>query len=265
MAKWCLAHHQENFLYTHFDDICEIMKAYDVSFSLGDGLRPGCIADANDEAQFGELHTLGELTAKAWQHDVQVMIEGPGHVPLQRVKQNMTEELQHCFEAPFYTLGPLVTDIAPGYDHITSGIGAANIGWYGTAMLCYVTPKEHLGLPDKEDVRTGIITYRIAAHVADLAKGWPGAQLRDNALSKARFEFRWRDQFRLGLDPERAEGYHDQTLPAEGAKIAHFCSMCGPKFCSMKITQEVRDYAAAQKGMQEKAVEFVQQGGKIYR
>ena len=265
MAKWCLAHHQENFLYTHFDDICDIMKAYDVSFSLGDGLRPGCIADANDEAQFGELHTLGELTAKAWQHDVQVMIEGPGHVPLQRVKQNMTEELQHCFEAPFYTLGPLVTDIAPGYDHITSGIGAANIGWYGTAMLCYVTPKEHLGLPDKEDVRTGIITYRIAAHAADLAKGWPGAQLRDNALSKARFEFRWRDQFRLGLDPERAEGYHDQTLPAEGAKIAHFCSMCGPKFCSMKITQEVRDYAAAQKGMQEKAVEFVQQGGKIYR
>ena len=265
MAKWCLAHHQENFLYTHFDDICEIMQAYDVSFSLGDGLRPGCIADANDEAQFGELHTLGELTAKAWQHDVQVMIEGPGHVPLQRVKQNMTEELQHCFEAPFYTLGPLVTDIAPGYDHITSGIGAANIGWYGTAMLCYVTPKEHLGLPDKEDVRTGIITYRIAAHAADLAKGWPGAQLRDNALSKARFEFRWRDQFRLGLDPERAEGYHDQTLPAEGAKIAHFCSMCGPKFCSMKITQEVRDYAAAQKGMQEKSVEFVQQGGKIYR
>ena len=265
MATWCLAHHQENFLYTHFDDICDIMKAYDVSFSLGDGLRPGCIADANDEAQFGELHTLGELTAKAWQHDVQVMIEGPGHVPLQRVKQNMTEELQHCFEAPFYTLGPLVTDIAPGYDHITSGIGAANIGWYGTAMLCYVTPKEHLGLPDKEDVRTGIITYRIAAHAADLAKGWPGAQLRDNALSKARFEFRWRDQFRLGLDPERAEGYHDQTLPAEGAKIAHFCSMCGPKFCSMKITQEVRDYAAAQKGMQEKSVEFVQQGGKIYR
>ena len=265
MAKWCLAHHQENFLYTHFDDICDIMKAYDVSFSLGDSLRPGCIADANDEAQFGELHTLGELTAKAWQHDVQVMIEGPGHVPLQRVKQNMTEELQHCFEAPFYTLGPLVTDIAPGYDHITSGIGAANIGWYGTAMLCYVTPKEHLGLPDKEDVRTGIITYRIAAHAADLAKGWPGAQLRDNALSKARFEFRWRDQFRLGLDPERAEGYHDQTLPAEGAKIAHFCSMCGPKFCSMKITQEVRDYAAAQKGMQEKSVEFVQQGGKIYR
>ena len=265
MAKWCLAHHQENFLYTHFDEICEIMKAYDVSFSLGDGLRPGCVADSNDAAQFGELHTLGELTAKAWQHDVQVMIEDPGHVPLQRVRANMDEELKHCFEAPFYTLGPLVTDIAPGYDHITSGIGAANIGWYGTAMLCYVTPKEHLGLPDKEDVRTGIITYKLAAHAADLAKGWPGAQLRDNALSKARFEFRWRDQFRLGLDPERAESYHDATLPAEGAKIAHFCSMCGPKFCSMKITQEVRDYAAAQKGMQEKAVEFVQSEGKIYR
>ena len=265
MAKWCLAHHQENFLYTHFDEICEIMKAYDVSFSLGDGLRPGSIADANDEAQFAELHTLGELTAKAWRHDVQVMIEGPGHVPLQRVRANMDEELKHCFEAPFYTLGPLVTDIAPGYDHITSGIGAANIGWYGTAMLCYVTPKEHLGLPDKEDVRTGIITYKLAAHAADLAKGWPGAQLRDNALSKARFEFRWRDQFRLGLDPERAESYHDATLPAEGAKIAHFCSMCGPKFCSMKITQEVRDYAAAQQGMAEKAVEFVQKGAEIYR
>ncbi|WP_165090495.1 phosphomethylpyrimidine synthase ThiC [Neisseria yangbaofengii] len=264
MAKWCLAHHQENFLYTHFDEICEIMKAYDVSFSLGDGLRPGCVADSNDAAQFGELHTLGELTAKAWQHDVQVMIEGPGHVPLQRVKQNMTEELRHCFEAPFYTLGPLVTDIAPAYDHITSGIGAANIGWYGTAMLCYVTPKEHLGLPDKEDARTGIITYKLAAHAADLAKGWPGAQVRDNALSKARFEFRWRDQFRLSLDPERAESYHDATLPAEGAKTAHFCSMCGPKFCSMKITQEVRDYAAAQKGMTEKAVEFVQKGAKIY-
>ncbi len=264
MAKWCLAHHQENFLYTHFDDICEIMKAYDVSFSLGDGLRPGCLADSNDEAQFGELHTLGELTAKAWKHDVQVMIEGPGHVPLQRIKANMDEELQHCFEAPFYTLGPLVTDIAPGYDHITSGIGAANIGWYGTSMLCYVTPKEHLGLPDKEDVRTGIITYRIAAHAADLAKGWPGAQLRDNALSKARFEFRWRDQFRLGLDPERAESYHDQTLPAEGAKVAHFCSMCGPKFCSMKITQEVRDYAATQEAMQEKSIEFVKSGSKIY-
>lgn len=262
MAKWCLAHHQENFLYTHFDEICEIMKAYDVSFSLGDGLRPGCVADSNDEAQFGELHTLGELTAKAWQHDVQVMIEGPGHVPLQRVRANMTEELQHCLEAPFYTLGPLVTDIAPGYDHITSGIGAANIGWYGTAMLCYVTPKEHLGLPNKEDVRTGIITYKLAAHAADLAKGFPGAQLRDNALSKARFEFRWRDQFRLGLDPERAESYHDATLPAEGAKIAHFCSMCGPKFCSMKITQEVRDYAEQQ--MQEKSVEFIKAGAKIY-
>lgn len=265
MAKWCLAHHRENFLYTHFDEICEIMKAYDVSFSLGDGLRPGCVADANDAAQFGELHTLGELTAKAWQHDVQVMIEGPGHVPLQRIRANMEEELQHCFEAPFYTLGPLVTDIAPGYDHITSGIGAANIGWYGTAMLCYVTPKEHLGLPDKEDVRTGIITYKLAAHAADLAKGWPGAQLRDNALSKARFEFRWRDQFRLSLDPERAESFHDATLPAEGAKTAHFCSMCGPKFCSMKITQQVRDYAAAQQGMQEKAVEFVKQGSAIYR
>ncbi len=268
MAKWCLAHHQENFLYTHFDEICEIMKAYDVSFSLGDGLRPGCIADANDESQFAELHTLGELTAKAWEHDVQVMIEGPGHVPLQRVKENMTEELQHCFEAPFYTLGPLVTDIAPGYDHITSGIGATNIGWYGTAMLCYVTPKEHLGLPDKEDVRTGIITYKLAAHAADLAKGWPGEQLRDNALSKARFEFRWRDQFRLSLDPERAESFHDETLPAEGAKIAHFCSMCGPKFCSMKITQEVRDYADKQKaqrqGMEEKAIEFVKKGAKLY-
>ena len=264
MAKWCLAHHQENFLYTHFDEICEIMKAYDVSFSLGDGLRPGSIADANDEAQFSELYTLGELTAKAWEHDVQVMIEGPGHVPMQRIKANVTEELKHCYEAPFYTLGPLVTDIAPGYDHITSGIGATNIAWYGTAMLCYVTPKEHLGLPDKEDVRTGIITYKIAAHAADLAKGWPGAQLRDNALSKARFEFRWRDQFRLGLDPERAEEYHDQTLPAEGAKIAHFCSMCGPKFCSMKITQEVRDYAKAQEGMQEKSIEFVKQGSAIY-
>ena len=265
MAKWCLAHHQENFLYTHFDEICEIMKAYDVSFSLGDGLRPGCIADSNDAAQFGELHTLGELTAQAWQHDVQVMIEGPGHVPLQRIRANMDEEQQHCFDAPFYTLGPLVTDIAPAYDHITSGIGAANIGWYGTAMLCYVTPKEHLGLPDKEDVRTGIITYKLAAHAADLAKGWVGAQLRDNALSKARFEFRWRDQFHLSLDPERAESYHDATLPAEGAKIAHFCSMCGPKFCSMKITQEVRDYAAAQHGMQEKAIEFVQTGSQIYR
>jgi len=268
MAKWCLAHHKENFLYTHFDEICEIMKAYDVSFSLGDGLRPGCIADSNDDAQFGELRTLGELTAKAWEHDVQVMIEGPGHVPLQRIQANMDEELKHCYEAPFYTLGPLVTDIAPGYDHITSGIGAANIGWMGTAMLCYVTPKEHLGLPDKEDVREGIITYKIAAHAADLAKGWPGAQLRDNALSKARFEFRWEDQFNLGLDPERARSFHDATLPAEGAKIAHFCSMCGPKFCSMKITQEVRDYAAslpaAQKGMEEKSIEFVKSGSKIY-
>ncbi|MGO4304568.1 phosphomethylpyrimidine synthase ThiC [Cupriavidus sp. RAF12] len=268
MAKWCLAHHKENFLYTHFDEICEIMKAYDVSFSLGDGLRPGCIADSNDDAQFGELRTLGELTAKAWEHDVQVMIEGPGHVPLQRIQANMDEELKHCYEAPFYTLGPLVTDIAPGYDHITSGIGAANIGWMGTAMLCYVTPKEHLGLPDKEDVREGIITYKIAAHAADLAKGWPGAQLRDNALSKARFEFRWEDQFNLGLDPERARSFHDATLPAEGAKIAHFCSMCGPKFCSMKITQEVRDYAAslpaAERGMQEKSIEFVKSGAKIY-
>src|SRR5689334_2320484 len=274
MAKWCLAHHKENFLYTHFDEICEIMKAYDVSFSLGDGLRPGCIADSNDAAQFGELHTLGELTKKAWEHDVQVMIEGPGHVPLQRVQANMDEELKHCFEAPFYTLGPLVTDIAPGYDHITSGIGAANIGWMGTAMLCYVTPKEHLGLPDKEDVREGIITYKIAAHAADLAKGWPGAQLRDNALSKARFEFRWEDQFNLGLDPERARSFHDATLPAEGAKLSHFCSMCGPHFCSMRITQDVRDYAAAQglsgedglqKGLQEKALEFREKGAQIYR
>ena len=268
MAKWCLAHHKENFLYTHFEDICEIMKAYDVSFSLGDGLRPGCIADSNDEAQFGELHTLGELTKIAWKHDVQVMIEGPGHVPMQRIKENMTEELSSCLEAPFYTLGPLITDIAPGYDHITSGIGAAQIGWYGTAMLCYVTPKEHLGLPDKEDVRQGIITYKIAAHGADLAKGLPGAQVRDNALSKARFEFRWEDQFNLGLDPERAREYHDATLPAEGAKIAHFCSMCGPKFCSMKITQEVRDYAAsldAEKGMQEKSIEFRKKGSQIYQ
>lgn len=270
MAKWCLAHHQENFLYTHFNEICEIMKVYDVSFSLGDGLRPGCIADSNDAAQFGELHTLGELTNIAWQHDVQVMIEGPGHVPMQRIEQNMTEELSHCLEAPFYTLGPLITDIAPGYDHITSGVGAAQIGWYGTAMLCYVTPKEHLGLPDKEDVREGIITYKIAAHGADLAKGLPGAQLRDNALSKARFEFRWEDQFNLGLDPERAREYHDATLPADGAKIAHFCSMCGPKFCSMKITQEVRDYASQleknpQQGMQEKSIEFRKKGSQIYQ
>jgi len=254
MAKWCLAHHQESFLYTHFEDICEIMKAYDVSFSLGDGLRPGSIADANDAAQFAELETLGELTKLAWRHDVQTMIEGPGHVPLHMVKENMDKELEDCFEAPFYTLGPLTTDIAPGYDHITSAIGAANIGWYGTAMLCYVTPKEHLGLPNKEDVREGIITYKLAAHAADLAKGFPGAQVRDNALSKARFEFRWEDQFNLSLDPEKAREFHDQTLPKDGHKAAHFCSMCGPKFCSMKITQEVREYAA--KGLEEKAVEF---------
>ena len=262
MAKWCLAHHKENFLYQHFDEICEIAKAYDVAFSLGDGLRPGSIADANDDAQFAELHTLGELTQKAWQHNVQVMIEGPGHVPLQRVKANVDEELQHCFEAPFYTLGPLVTDIAPAYDHITSAIGAANIGWYGTAMLCYVTPKEHLGLPDKNDVRTGIVSYKLAAHAADLAKGFPGVQLRDNALSKARFEFRWEDQFNLSLDPELARSMHDETLPAESAKVAHFCSMCGPKFCSMKITGEIRKHAQK---MQEKAVEFVKTGGEIYR
>ncbi|MBC7201486.1 MAG: phosphomethylpyrimidine synthase ThiC, partial [Pseudomonas balearica] len=244
MAKWCLAHHQENFLYTHFDEICEIMKAYDVSFSLGDGLRPGSIADANDAAQFGELETLGELTKIAWKHDVQCMIEGPGHVPMQMIKENMDKQLECCDEAPFYTLGPLTTDIAPGYDHITSGIGAAMIGWFGCAMLCYVTPKEHLGLPNKDDVKTGIITYKIAAHAADLAKGHPGAQIRDNALSKARFEFRWEDQFNLGLDPDTARAFHDETLPKESAKVAHFCSMCGPKFCSMKITQEVRDYAA---------------------
>ena len=267
MAKWCLSHHKESFLYTHFEEMCEIMKAYDVSFSLGDGLRPGCIADSNDEAQMSELRTLGELTQIAWNHDVQVMIEGPGHVPMQRIELNMHEELKHCHEAPFYTLGPLITDIAPGYDHITSGVGAAQIGWYGTAMLCYVTPKEHLGLPDKEDVRVGIITYKIAAHAADLAKGLPGAQLRDNALSTARFEFRWEDQFNLGLDPERAREFHDATLPQEGAKIAHFCSMCGPKFCSMKITQEVREYAAAQalqKAMEEKSVEFKKRGSEIY-
>jgi phosphomethylpyrimidine synthase len=267
MAKWCLAHHRENFLYTNFDEICEIMKAYDVSFSLGDGLRPGSIYDANDEAQFAELRTLGELTERAWKHDVQVMIEGPGHIPMQRIQENMDKEFRHCFEAPFYTLGPLVTDIAPGYDHITSAIGAALIGWYGTAMLCYVTPKEHLGLPNKEDVRTGIISYKIAAHAADLAKGWPGAQLRDNALSKARFEFRWDDQFNLSLDPERAREYHDETLPHEGAKTAHFCSMCGPKFCSMKITEEIRATYGSdeQKGMAEKAREFVAGGGEVYR
>jgi phosphomethylpyrimidine synthase len=283
MAKWCLAHHKENFLYTHFEEICEIMKAYDVSFSLGDGLRPGSIADANDAAQFGELETLGELTQIAWKHDVQTMIEGPGHVPMHMIKENMDKQLEVCKEAPFYTLGPLTTDIAPGYDHITSGIGAAMIGWYGCAMLCYVTPKEHLGLPNKDDVKEGIITYKIAAHAADLAKGHPGAQLRDNALSKARFEFRWEDQFNLGLDPDTARAYHDETLPKESAKVAHFCSMCGPKFCSMKITQEVRDYAAQQgvnvegigedqlvkmidveAEMQQKAREFVEQGAEIY-
>jgi phosphomethylpyrimidine synthase len=266
MAKWCLAHHEENFLYTHFEEICEIMKAYDVSFSLGDGLRPGSIHDANDEAQFAELRTLGELTELAWKHDIQVMIEGPGHVPMQLIHENMDQELRHCFEAPFYTLGPLTTDIAPGYDHITSAIGAAQIGWYGTAMLCYVTPKEHLGLPNKEDVRTGIISYKIAAHAADLAKGWPGAQLRDNALSKARFEFRWEDQFNLSLDPDRAREFHDATLPHEGAKTAHFCSMCGPKFCSMKITEEIREkyQKDAQVGMAEKAREFIERGGEVY-
>jgi phosphomethylpyrimidine synthase len=274
MAKWCLAHHKESFLFTHFEEICEIMKAYDVSFSLGDGLRPGSIYDANDEAQFAELKTLGELTQIAWKHDVQCMIEGPGHVPMHLIKENMDLQLEHCGEAPFYTLGPLTTDIAPGYDHITSGIGAAMIGWYGCAMLCYVTPKEHLGLPDKEDVRVGIITYKIAAHAADLAKGHPGAQIRDNALSKARFEFRWEDQFNLGLDPEKAKEFHDETLPQEGAKQAHFCSMCGPHFCSMKITQDVRDYAASKgmkedealtKGMEEKSIEFIKKGVEIYQ
>jgi phosphomethylpyrimidine synthase len=267
MAQWCLAHHEENFLYTHFDEICEIMRAYDVSFSLGDGLRPGSIYDANDEAQFAELYVLGELTGRAWQSDVQVMIEGPGHVPLQRVWENMSEQLRCCLEAPFYTLGPLVTDIAPGYDHITSAIGAAQIGWYGTAMLCYVTPKEHLGLPNREDVRTGIVTYSLAAHAADLAKGWPGAQLRDNALSKARFEFRWEDQFNLGLDPERAREYHDATLPQQSAKTMHFCSMCGPKFCSMKISQQIRDRYAPQasEGLADKAREFRERGGEVYR
>ncbi|HRD73312.1 MAG TPA: phosphomethylpyrimidine synthase ThiC [Aquimonas sp.] len=275
MAKWCLAHHKESFLYTRFEEICEIMKAYDVAFSLGDGLRPGSIADANDAAQFGELETLGELTKIAWKHDVQTMIEGPGHVPMQLIKENMDKQLRECGEAPFYTLGPLTTDIAPGYDHITSAIGAAMIGWYGTAMLCYVTPKEHLGLPNKQDVRDGIITYKLAAHAADLAKGHPAAQMRDNALSKARFEFRWQDQFNLGLDPEKAQEFHDETLPKEAAKHAHFCSMCGPHFCSMKITQDVRDYAAdkgvadateaLEKGMAEKAAEFRAQGAEIYR
>ncbi|OGA28285.1 MAG: phosphomethylpyrimidine synthase ThiC [Betaproteobacteria bacterium RIFCSPLOWO2_02_FULL_65_24] len=274
MAKWCLAHHEESFLYTRFEDICEIMAAYDVAFSLGDGLRPGSIHDANDEAQLAELRTLGELTQIAWKHDCQVMIEGPGHVPMQLIKENMDLQLQYCDEAPFYTLGPLTTDIAPGYDHITSAIGAAMIGWYGTAMLCYVTPKEHLGLPDKKDVKDGIIAYKIAAHAADLAKGHPGAQLRDNALSKARFEFRWEDQFNLGLDPDTAREFHDETLPQQGAKLAHFCSMCGPHFCSMKITQDVREYAqkhglseqeALQSGMKDKAVEFVKQGAQIYQ
>jgi phosphomethylpyrimidine synthase len=274
LAKWCLAHHKENFLYTHFEDICEIMKTYDVSFSLGDGLRPGSIADANDEAQFAELKTLGELTEIAWKHDVQTMIEGPGHVPMHMIKENVEKQLELCREAPFYTLGPLTTDIAPGYDHITSAIGAAMIGWFGTAMLCYVTPKEHLGLPNKQDVRDGIIAYKIAAHAADLAKGHPGAQVRDNALSKARFEFRWADQFNLSLDPEKAVEFHDETLPQEGAKLAHFCSMCGPHFCSMKITQDVRDYAQTHglkenevlaAGMEKKAEEFVKSGAEIYR
>ncbi|MCM3727018.1 phosphomethylpyrimidine synthase ThiC [Neobacillus cucumis] len=274
MAQWCLHHHKENFLYTHFEEICEIMKSYDVAFSLGDGLRPGSIADANDEAQFAELETLGELTQIAWEHDVQVMVEGPGHVPMHLIKENMDKQLEICKEAPFYTLGPLTTDIAPGYDHITSAIGAAMIGWFGTAMLCYVTPKEHLGLPNRDDVREGVITYKIAAHAADLAKGHPGAQIRDDALSKARFEFRWRDQFNLSLDPERALEYHDETLPAEGAKTAHFCSMCGPKFCSMRISHDIRNSArenkleteeAIEKGMKDKAEEFKQSGGKLYQ
>jgi len=275
MAKWCLAHHQESFLYTHFREICEIMAAYDIAFSLGDGLRPGCTADANDEAQFAELDTLGELTRVAWEHDVQVMIEGPGHVPMHMIKENMDRQLEVCHEAPFYTLGPLTTDIAPGYDHITSAIGAAMIGWFGTAMLCYVTPKEHLGLPNRKDVKDGVIAYKIAAHAADLAKGHPGAREWDDALSKARFEFRWEDQFNLSLDPETAREFHDETLPADGAKLAHFCSMCGPKFCSMRITQEVREYAARQglatetvavvQGLREKAAEFKKAGGEIYR
>ncbi|WET47785.1 phosphomethylpyrimidine synthase ThiC [Chryseobacterium indologenes] len=262
MAKWCLYHHKENFLYTHFEEICEIMKKYDVAFSLGDGLRPGSIADANDAAQFAELETLGELTKIAWKHNVQVMIEGPGHVPMHMIKENMEKQLEVCDEAPFYTLGPLTTDIAPGYDHITSGIGAAMIGWFGCAMLCYVTPKEHLGLPNKDDVKVGVITYKLAAHAADLAKGHPGAQYRDNALSKARFEFRWEDQFNLSLDPDTARAYHDETLPADGAKIAHFCSMCGPKFCSMKITQEIRE--SAEQGMFDKSQEFIEKGKEIY-
>lgn len=262
MAKWCLSHHKENFLYTHFDEICEIMKRYDIAFSLGDGLRPGSIADANDEAQFSELETLGELTKVAWKHDVQVMVEGPGHVPMHLIKENMNKQLEVCSEAPFYTLGPLTTDIAPGYDHITSAIGAAMIGWFGTAMLCYVTPKEHLGLPNKEDVKAGVISYKLAAHAADLAKGHPGAQYRDNALSKARFEFRWEDQFNLSLDPDTARSYHDETLPAEGAKVAHFCSMCGPKFCSMKITQEIRESTA--NGMFEMSEEFKKKGSQLY-
>ena len=262
LAKWCLAHHKENFLYTNFEDICELLKSYDVAFSLGDGLRPGSIADANDEAQFAELETLGELTKIAWNHDVQVMIEGPGHVPMHLIQENMEKQLECCDEAPFYTLGPLTTDIAPGYDHITSGIGAAMIGWFGTAMLCYVTPKEHLGLPDRDDVKVGVVTYKLAAHAADLAKGHPTAQGRDDALSRARFDFRWRDQFNLSLDPETAEDFHDQTLPAEGHKVAHFCSMCGPKFCSMKISQEVRDFAKA--GMAEKSKEFAEKGAEIY-
>ncbi|NPA74223.1 MAG: phosphomethylpyrimidine synthase ThiC [Epsilonproteobacteria bacterium] len=273
MAKWCLYHHKESFLYEHFEDICEIMKAYDVAFSLGDGLRPGSVYDANDEAQFAELETLGELTKIAWEHDVQVMIEGPGHVPMQKIKENMTKELKECYEAPFYTLGPLVTDVAPGYDHITSAIGAAQIGWYGTAMLCYVTPKEHLGLPNKEDVREGIVTYKIAAHAADLAKGYRGAQVRDNAMSKARFEFRWYDQFNIGFDPDKARNFHDDTLPRESAKVAHFCSMCGPKFCSMKITEDVRDYAKAKgldekealkEGMKEQSDKFKDLGANLY-
>lgn len=273
LAKWCIAHHKENFLYTHFEEICEIMKAYDVSFSLGDGLRPGSLADANDEAQFAELRTLGELTRVAWEHDVQVMIEGPGHVPLHMIQANMDEQLEHCHEAPFYTLGPLTIDIAPGYDHIASAIGAAMIGWFGTSMLCYVTPKEHLGLPDREDVKQGIIAYKIAAHAADVAKGHPGARARDDALSKARFEFRWHDQFNLSLDPETARDFHDETLPKESSKVAHFCSMCGPKFCSMKITQEVREFAARQgvseeaalaEGLQAKSAEFREAGGELY-